>query len=214
MTTNWASRIRESSWYAISKSEVPDSNTLSHHYGGIEVVDEGDYWLASVESNVREGATSAEVDAIWWLYGAQLPEDYRSFLSETNGADLFGHYLTDHSGEQVYHFECSLLSTQQLEDYHPDFTKIARKHLADLGKLDSPNDAVLLNYVPIADVLDGNFIGLSIHPHEFGTIFLLYEGSGYIPYEPGSAVYDVVFGASFSEWLTGVFDSYGSFGLR
>ena len=107
-----------------------------------------------------------------------------------------------------------MLSTQNIQDFHPEFTKIARKHLAELGKLESPNEAFLLNYVPIADVLDGNFVGLSLHPHQFGQVFLLYQGSGYIPYEPDSAVYDVIFGESFTEWLDGVVESYGSFGLR
>jgi hypothetical protein len=214
MTTKWLARVIESKWYAVSKSEVPDAEALSLHYGDIEISDEGDFWLAGVGSNGYDPATSAEIDAVWWLYGGQVPEDYRNFLSESDGADLFGHYLTDGEGNQVYHFECSLLSTENIQDFHPEFTKIARKHLAELGKLDSPNEAILLNYIPIADVLDGNFVGLSLHPQQFGAVFLLYQGSGYIPYEPNSAVYDVVFADSFTEWLTSVLDSYGSFGLR
>lgn len=214
MTSHWLTRVEESNWYAVPKSEVPNADALSHHYGGIKVEDEGDYWLAEVTSNSYEPATSADVDAVWWLYGGQVPEDYRNFLSETNGADLFGHYLLDGEGNRVYHFECSLLSAQNIQDFHPEFTKIARKHLGELGKLESPTEAILLNYVPVADVLDGNFVAISLHPHQFGTVFLLYQGSGYIPYEPNSAVYDVIFAESFTEWLNAVFDSYGSFGLR
>lgn len=204
-------RIQQCKWYAVSKHLHPNPEIFIEAYGkGVEVFDHGDNWLISCESQTHPGASWSDIDRLEQVYRASLPDDYRHFLSLTNGADLFIHPQSRWPPVS----ECTILSTEKNLSMSCDFYSTAIESLNFGRAFDDFLSDVDLHYVPIADVLDGNFIALSVHPENLMTIFYLDRESGYMPYIPGGRRYPKVFADTFSEWLYKVLDTHGAYGIR
>lgn len=200
-------RFDQGKFFAFKKKHVADLAILRRFLIGddAEVQEISDAWLIRTEIEIFPPATLEQIQYLEEQFQVTIPIQYRDFLLTANGVDLF--ILKQKNGHIVT--QCSILSHKQVVETYFGLREIARI------MLDDPQIENLF-YLPVADITDGVFIGLSTHPESFGEIFELYNDSGYIPYTPENQAhrhYKKIY-KNFKQWLELVLDTHGAEGLR
>lgn len=215
MSIDFIKRIESCKWYAIPKKHInfqyfTEPFKDKDVYGDIEIRDNGDVWLFTSHTKTYPSATSEEIVEIENACGAKLPEDYRSFLLQTNGAELF---IRPQGGKFANPFvcECEILSVKNLLANFQSIKEIAK----EFWGVDSSE----LYYLPIAHVLNGNFIAISLNPDFLHELFFMSREYLCHPYtieirRSNCEAFGYVPVSTFSMWLDLVISSYGQFGLE
>lgn len=212
MTDTYAKKISDCAWYALPKDSITSPEHIKAIFGeGIGYQDnKKDHWLIQSTTQLYPSATEEMVAQVENTYQVQLPTDYKHFLLETNGADLFIH---PQAYGMPFFSPCQLLSTQKLLNFNRDIWEVYRTFSFVGEALPVQSE---WGYLPIAHVGDAHYIAMSTHPDYPNEMFYLYDDGGYMPYDHKTRKVDYrsIYPATFDEWLMNVLDSYGAIGLH
>jgi hypothetical protein len=172
------------------------------------VEDHGDIWRVKCCHRCNPGASVAAITEAEDALDVILPEELRSFLRFSNGAELF---VVPRLGLEAelpgtFHVRYKLLSTNEIVTTNRDLLELFR---SVFGNDPGFRNTEPLNYLAFCDVTDGNYLALLLEGDSAGRVFHLDRELCGRPYTEQDSDMYYTLAESLEGWLAVLRDTEG-----